>query len=101
VVGEGDEQSRQHRDITYHAELVAIRAACEALQQAKLPGCTLYTSHEPCLMCAYVIRHVGIARVVIGHTVAHVGELTSAYPLLTATNIPVWGPPPLVEVINW
>ena len=38
-------------DPTAHAEIVAIRLACKALNDIKLTGCTLYTSCEPCPMC--------------------------------------------------
>lgn len=100
VVGEGRESSRQVRDVTCHAEVVAIRAACWALTQPYLAGATLYTSHEPCLLCAYVIRHVRLAGVVIGQRVPHVGGATSAFPLLTTPDIPVWGPPPVLLFVE-
>ncbi|MCC3159765.1 nucleoside deaminase [Hymenobacter sp. 15J16-1T3B] len=99
IVAEGQESSRRTQDITYHAEVVAIRAACQALHQPKLAGATLYSSHEPCILCSYVIRHVGIARVVVGRPSAHVGGLTSAYPVLSA-ELPIWGPPPLVHILE-
>lgn len=38
-------------DPTAHAEVVAIRKACEAIGQFQIPGCDLYTSCEPCPMC--------------------------------------------------
>ncbi|WP_210521144.1 nucleoside deaminase [Hymenobacter terricola] len=98
VIAEGQESSRRAQDITCHAEVVAIRAACLARHQPKLPGATLYTNHEPCILCAYVIRHTGLARVVIGKLVPYIGGFSSAYPLLTAADIPIWGPPPLIEV---
>ena len=39
-------------DPTSHAEVVAIRNACEKLSQPYLEGCILYSTHEPCPMCA-------------------------------------------------
>lgn len=101
IIAEGQESSRRAQDVTYHAEVVAIRAACLALHQPRLPGATLYTSHEPCILCAYVIRHTGIARVSIARLVPYIGGFSSAYPLLLATNIPIWGPPPLLEIAGW
>ena len=98
IIAEGQESSRRAQDVTYHAEVVAIRAACRALHQPRLPGATLYTSHEPCILCAHVIRHTALARVSIGKLVPYIGGLSSAYPVLTATDIPIWGPPPLIEV---
>jgi tRNA(adenine34) deaminase len=94
VIGEGIEASRSNLDITYHAEIEAIRAARKALQAQHLAGCTLYTTHEPCLMCSYVIRQARISLVVIGCAVPETGGFSSPYPLLTATDIAPWGGPP-------
>ena len=53
----------QHRA---HAEMVAIRAAAQAVSNYRLPGSTLYVTLEPCSMCAGLIVHSRIARVVYG-----------------------------------
>ncbi len=100
VVAEGREGSRQAQDITCHAEVVAIRAACRALNQPKLTGYVLYSSHEPCILCSYVIRHTRLAGVFFGQFVPHIGGLTSAYPLLAAADIPIWDAPPLSELLD-
>ncbi len=52
------------RDVTGHAELNAVRAAGIELGDAFLQGATLYTSTEPCAMCAGAIYWSGITRVV-------------------------------------
>lgn len=83
-------------DIAGHAEIAAIRLACQALDTLALAGCTLYTTAEPCFMCSYAIRQTGIARVVIGAPVAGVGGVTSRYPILTATDIAGWPAPPAI-----
>jgi tRNA(adenine34) deaminase len=54
------------RDPTAHAEILAIRAAAEALGGWRLPGTTLYVSLEPCAMCAGAIVLARIPTVVIG-----------------------------------
>jgi tRNA(adenine34) deaminase len=54
------------RDPTAHAELLAIRAAAEALGGWRLPGTTLYVTLEPCAMCAGAIVLARIPTVVIG-----------------------------------
>lgn len=54
------------RDPSAHAEMVALRAAAHTLQNYRLPGCELYVTLEPCLMCAGAIMHARIARVVFG-----------------------------------
>ncbi len=53
-------------DPSAHAEMVALRAAARSLQNYRLPGCELYVTLEPCLMCAGAIMHARIARVVFG-----------------------------------
>ena len=94
VIGEGIEGGRTHRDITFHAEIEAIRSAVAALESYDLTGCTLYTSHEPCIMCSYVIRHARVSTVVIGQPSGEIGGVSSAYPVLIANDVSVWGKPP-------
>ncbi|MGH8783142.1 tRNA adenosine(34) deaminase TadA [Paraburkholderia sp.] len=53
-------------DPSAHAEMAALRAAALALKNYRLPGCELYVTLEPCLMCAGAIMHARIARVVFG-----------------------------------
>jgi tRNA(Arg) A34 adenosine deaminase TadA len=51
VVGEGCNRVTSTNDPTAHAEIVAIRDACQRLNSFQLEGCTVYTSCEPCPMC--------------------------------------------------
>jgi len=51
VVGAGVNQVPTDNDPTAHAEVVAIRGACRALDTYVLAGCTAYTTGEPCPMC--------------------------------------------------
>ncbi len=51
IVGEGNNSVTSLNDPTAHAEINAIRQACEKLQNFQLDGCTIYTSCEPCPMC--------------------------------------------------
>nr|WP_134196004.1 tRNA adenosine(34) deaminase TadA [Paraburkholderia rhizosphaerae] len=53
-------------DPSAHAEMAALRAAADRLQNYRLPGCELFVTLEPCLMCAGAIMHARIARVVFG-----------------------------------
>lgn len=53
-------------DPSAHAEMVALRAAARTLGNYRLPGCELYVTLEPCLMCAGALMHARIARVVFG-----------------------------------
>ena len=52
IVGEGRNRREVHGDATAHAELEAIRDACEKLGSWRLHGCTMYVTLEPCPMCA-------------------------------------------------
>jgi tRNA(adenine34) deaminase len=54
------------RDPTAHAEILAIRAAAEALGGWRLPGTTLYVTLEPCAMCAGAVVLARVPIVVIG-----------------------------------
>ena len=65
-VGEAGNAPIARHDPTAHAEILAIRAACEATGNYRLPGHTLYVTLEPCTMCAAAIAHARIARVVYG-----------------------------------
>lgn len=95
LVTAGERVDSAH-DIAGHAELEAIRLACQVRGSFDLRDCVLYTTVEPCFLCAYAIRETGIARVVYGTPAAGVGGATSAYPILTAGDIANWGPPPIV-----
>ncbi len=53
-------------DPTAHAEILALRAAGQALANYRLPGCTLYVTLEPCAMCVGALVHARVARVVFG-----------------------------------
>ena len=64
VLARGNNQVLRTSDPTAHAEIVALRAAGLALANYRLLGCTLYTTLEPCAMCAGAILHARIARLV-------------------------------------
>ena len=53
-------------DPTAHAEILAIRRAARRLGAARLEGCTIHVTLEPCAMCAQAIAHARIARLVFG-----------------------------------
>lgn len=63
IVGEGNNRVTSTNDPTAHAEVIAIRNACEALGSFQLDGCTLYTSCEPCPMCLGAIYWARPAKV--------------------------------------
>lgn len=51
IIGEGSNKVTSTNDPTAHAEIVAIRNACNKLNSFQLEGCEIYTSCEPCPMC--------------------------------------------------
>jgi tRNA(Arg) A34 adenosine deaminase TadA len=68
VVGRGHNRVTSSRDPTAHAEVVAIRAACQAVGDHALAGAELYASCEPCPMCLSAIYWARIERVYFAAT---------------------------------
>jgi tRNA(Arg) A34 adenosine deaminase TadA len=68
IVGRGSNQVTSANDPTAHAEIVAIRAACQRLKTFQLDDCELYTSCEPCPMCLSAIYWARLGNVFYGNT---------------------------------
>jgi len=68
IIAEGWNCVTSASDPTAHAEIVAIRRACQNLNTFSLAGCTLYTSCEPCPMCMAAIYWARIDQVYFGAT---------------------------------
>ncbi|WP_242978881.1 tRNA adenosine(34) deaminase TadA [Rhodohalobacter mucosus] len=66
IIGKGYNQVERLKDPTAHAEMIAISAACAALENKYLEGCTLYVTLEPCPMCAGAMVWAKLDRVVFG-----------------------------------
>jgi tRNA(adenine34) deaminase len=64
IIGRGQNRVIRHSDPTSHAEIVAMRAAAQSLGNYRLTGCELYTTLEPCAMCAGAILHARVQRLV-------------------------------------
>jgi tRNA(adenine34) deaminase len=88
IIGFGQEAGKSGNDITKHAEIEAIRDAI--VNHQSIMGVTLYTTHEPCIMCSYVIRHHQIKTIVFGSKSKYVGGTTSEFKILETENIPSW-----------
>ena len=72
IVKDGNIVSCEHNrvwwntDITAHAEIVAIRDACNKLNTIDLSGCTIYSTTEPCPMCYSAIHWAKISKIIYG-----------------------------------
>lgn len=75
IVGKGSNSVASTNDPTAHAEVVAIRDACNNLGHFQLDGCVLYTSCEPCPMCLGAIYWARPQRVVYAATKSDADEI--------------------------
>lgn len=82
LLAEGANRVIGSNDPTAHAEIVALRAAGQALNNYRMPGVTLYVTLEPCAMCAMALVHARVARVVFAARDAKTGAAGSAFDLL-------------------
>ena len=90
IIAEGFNQVTANNDPTAHAEVIAIRQACDHIGMAKLADCTLYTTLEPCPMCCWAILTAGIEHLVLGARLTVIkkvnyGDYTVEY-LVAMTN---------------
>lgn len=77
VLGEGWNQSIQLNDPSAHAEMIAIRQAAAKIGNYRLIDCTLYVTLEPCAMCAGLLVHSRVKRLVFGAKDAKTGAAGS------------------------
>lgn len=80
VVLEAENTVTTGHDVTHHAETNLVRLACASVAYADLPHHTLYTSCEPCAMCAGAIYWAGIGRVVYALSEEGLLGLTGNHP---------------------
>lgn len=83
IIGEGFNHPITLHDPTAHAEICALRDACQRLQNYRLPlDVTLYVTLEPCTQCVGALIHGRVARVVYAAEEPRAGSLVSARQLL-------------------
>lgn len=82
IVGEGFNQSIMNNDPSAHAEMMAIRDAGIKLNNYRLLDCTLYVTLEPCPMCAGLLIHSRINKVIFASKDLKTGAAGSAFSLL-------------------
>jgi tRNA(Arg) A34 adenosine deaminase TadA len=86
-------------DVTRHAELVLVSQASKTLAPEVLAECTLYTSTEPCAMCAGAIFWAGIPRVVYACSAETLGEIAGSTFVVPSRGLFARGLP-VVEVVG-
>lgn len=74
VIAEGTNRVTSTNDPTAHAEIVAIRAACQKLGAFDLKGCDIYASCEPCPMCLGAIYWARLDRIYFAGTAADASD---------------------------
>ncbi len=82
IIGEGFNQSIMLNDPSAHAEMLAIRAAGQHLQNYRMLDCTLYVTLEPCPMCAGLLVHSRIKRLVYASPDLKTGSAQSVFNLV-------------------
>lgn len=95
IVSRGYNQVELLRDATAHAEILCITAASEAIANWRLEGMTLYTTLEPCAMCAGALFNARVKKVVWGAPDLRVGA-GGSWVNLFAENHPIHS----IEVVS-
>lgn len=93
LIGAGFNRPIGAKDPSAHAEIEALRSAAARLGNYRLPGCTLYVTLEPCVMCAGAIIHARVSRLVFGAYDPKAGAVTSVYDVIArprSSRAPLW-----------
>lgn len=77
IIGRGANAPISRHDPSAHAEMLALRDAAQYLSNYRLPQVSLYVTLEPCTMCAGVIMHARVSRLVFGASDAKTGAAGS------------------------
>lgn len=88
VMSQGNGYSAEDHDMTAHAERLLASRASKSFRPDRLRGFTLYSSAEPCAMCAGAIYWAGIGRLVYGQSEAHLKAMTGAHPENPTLDLP-------------
>jgi tRNA(adenine34) deaminase len=87
VIGRGSNAPISLNDPSAHAEMLALRDAAKNIGNYRLVDCTLYVTLEPCAMCAGVIQHARIARLVYGAADPKSGACGSVVDLMSEPKL--------------
>ncbi|RXM38397.1 nucleoside deaminase [Chryseobacterium sp. CH21] len=98
IIGRGIESGKSSGDITQHAEILAVKDALANGYRDVLEKSVMFSTHEPCIMCSYLIRHHQISKLILGVSVPFVGGQSSEFKILETENVPKWGNKPEIEM---
>lgn len=87
ILGEGWNRPIAAHDPSAHAEMIALRAAAAKAGNYRLPDTTLYVTLEPCVMCAGLLVHARVARLVFGAWDPKAGAVESAYDVIARPRL--------------
>jgi len=82
IVGRGGNRNLADNDPTAHAEIVALREAGRAVGNHRLPDCEMFSTIEPCAMCAGALVHARLRRLVYGADDPKAGAVCSVLQVL-------------------
>lgn len=93
IIAEAYNKKEAMKDVTVHAEILAIREAEQKLENWRLEDCTMYVTLEPCPMCAWAIIQARLKAVYFGSYDANYGALGSKIDLrgLLNSKLKVYG----------
>lgn len=86
IIAEGWNQPIRSNDATAHAEIMALRAAGEAINNYRITDAELYVTLEPCSMCVGALIHARIKRVIYAASEPRTGALGGAFNLLESND---------------
>jgi tRNA(adenine34) deaminase len=87
IIGEGYNSPITHCDPTSHAEINALRAGAKAINNYRLNDAILYTTLEPCLMCAGAMVHARLKRLIYGAQDPRAGAVSSVFQVLDNSSL--------------
>ncbi len=87
IIGEGHNAPVGMHDPSAHAEIMALRAAGQCERNYRLPGSVLYTTLEPCVMCAGAIVHARVERLVFAAHDPRAGAVESVFRVLDSPTV--------------
>lgn len=87
LLAEGFNQPISLQNATAHAEIMALQAACQKMQNYRLPGTTMYVTLEPCIMCAGALVHARVDRLVFAASEPKTGAAGSLLDVFSLPNL--------------